>query len=156
VAIRSHVKVLSRPTSSNPFRRHIGDRLTPDGVNAVSRVEVSGSFGQRSELLSGLLKILNVSVEGDHVAFQQIDDMVTGSLALTSQVQDRPNFSESETGCLGVSYEVETINRVGRVVPVVVGVAAGLWDQADVLVVSDGFGGCTCELGQFTDSHRGA
>lgn len=120
----------------------VADRLAPVGVDTVSRVEASGPFGERSQLLPSRAERLDVAVEGRHVPFQKVDDVVAGGLSLAAEIEDGGDLGEGQTGGLGVPDELEAIDSILCVVPVVVQVTGGFGNEPDLFVVADGLGSC--------------
>ena len=129
------------------------DGLTAVGVDAFGGVEAASPLGEVGELSSGRTEHGDVLVESGQVTFQQVDHVVTGCLTLAAQVEDGGDLGEGETGGLSVPHEVEPINGLLGIVPVIVGGAVGFGEDPDVLVVADGLGGSARALGQLSDSH---
>ena len=92
-------------------------------------------------------------VESDQVTFQQVNHMVAGGFALAAQVEDGSDLGEGKTGGLNVPHEVEPVDGLFGIIPVIVGGTIRLEEKPDVLVVADGLGGGAGARGQLSDSH---
>ena len=129
------------------------DRLAAVGIDAIRGVEAAGPLGELRQLLSSVTQRLDVLVDGGQVTIQEFDHVTTGGLPLTAQIEDGGNLGEGQPGGLGVPDELEPIDCVLGIVPVVVAVSTRLRKEPDLLVVAERLGGGPGPLGQLSDSH---
>lgn len=150
---RRGVYVLATTAGSQILALGEADRLATVGIDTIRRIESPRPVGELRQLPAGLTQGLDVLVQGRHVTFQQVDDVMAGGLPLASQVEDRCDLGQSEPGGLGIADEVEPVDHILCVIPVVVVIPGRLGEEPNVLVVPDGLGGGPGPLGEFSDSH---
>ncbi len=129
------------------------DRLTPDRVDAVRRIETPGSFGQSGQLRPSPLEPVDVLVECAQMPFEKGGDVFAGALSTTPQVEDRIDLGEREPGSLGIADERQAVNGVFPIVAITIGGSSRLRHEADVLVVANRFRRSTGPPSHFTDLH---
>ena len=96
----------------------VADRLTPDRVDTLRRIEALRPIGQFGELRPGRPESIHVIVEGGHMALEKRCHMFTGGLTAASEVEDRVDLGERQSGRLGITNEGQTLHRLVPVVPI--------------------------------------
>lgn len=79
-------------------------------------------------------------VDIGEMMLEELDDVGTGLLAMITSLQHRPDLIEAEPGRLGITNEPEPVCSLLSIVPVPLGGAVRLGQQAYLLVVADRLG----------------
>ena len=116
------------------------DRLAAIRVDAVGRIEATGSFGHRSERSSGFLERIDPEVEVRKVLLEEVENVIASRFTLFTQFQDGGYLVEAQSGRLGVLQEGQPVDGVCGVDPVAVCCPLRLGEDTDLFVVADRFG----------------